>query len=246
MVVMFAVIIGAYIFALLVDLYNIFGISDMLYQAEQIRNPLMINLLFGNGRPIEIINYIYLAGAATLFSFAAGVYYAKKKTHKIWLYFSFFMILLILEDAGDLSKLIGEHIEIVTDGFGSFELRAFTFAFLGLFALFIIVKYRNYILGHMNNESKLYLMLAYIFYGLAAAFSMTGNIFGWYEPVGEFILKRMFDGALWHYEITGLGQTFMDTTIEETLEYFAAGFFVILAITIYENSKDDSEPREFR
>ena len=223
---------------ILVDIVNIFNVKAFMNRALDV--PYFWYHWFTI--PLEIPLQWYLLGSiVVVFAMIAGGAYERneKQIFYFWFLLSLGVVLMIVEDAGNVRHEIRWMIESVADeeqyGFFGTISELLYFAIIGVIMLFALIRYRN-VYWHLIDVKK-YLFLGYLFYGLGVASSFLGSAFesvtgfSLYEKTGTFIMDSFFlndEKTELTYEIAletmeDLNFMFMDKVYEESLELIGAG-----------------------
>jgi len=226
----------SYILTYLIDARNIFGIQEFLI--NNLDTPFFWYHWFLT--PVEEPIQWYMLGATFfVFAFISGIAYMNKdkNTLKFWGLMSFGLLLMLVEDAGDVRHTYRARIEMVfgeeTYGFLGTTFELFYFAFIGIIMLVAFLKYRHVYWAYYNT--KKYLIIGYIFYGLGVSASFIGGAyrtltgFTLYENIGGAVLDRIIinsETSLIAYnlfdETHRVEFMFMDRVFEESLELLGA------------------------
>lgn len=241
-------ILAMLLLSYLIDIRNIFGLSDWLY-IEGFDPPLFWLQIFKEASLTEYLQWFLIGSSAILAALYGGM--KLKLTTKFpwtWILLVIGLALMFLEDTINLrhqaSNIIGYYyfgLDVTTMAWRTSALRSYIeiiiFAALGsimVMALIFILKDRsNGLVG------KKILFAGYFFYGVAAICSATRNIGNWYAVIGEKILNFLTRGVelswsgesiMFHRD--PLGFWFMDLVVEESIELLGAAF-ILAAIVAF-------------
>ncbi|MBF8436519.1 hypothetical protein I0Q91_05480 [Halanaerobiaceae bacterium Z-7014] len=220
----------------LIDARNIFGLQDFLI--NNLDTPFFWYHWFLT--PVEEPLQWYMLGATFfVFSFIAGIAFMNKdkNTFKFWGLMSLGLLFMLVEDAGDVRHtyraIITRIFEAEGYGFMGTIFELVYFLIIGLILLFAIYKYYSVYKDYKNT--KLYLGLGYVFYGLGVSASFVGSAFNpilgfsVYERIGVIFVENIFlnnqqiiDAYILATEQTNINFMFMDRVFEESLELLGA------------------------
>ncbi len=252
-------VLFSFLLTYLVDAHNFLGLRD--FMIDHFAVPLFWFHWFRT--PVEIPVQWYTLGAAVLiFIINAGIALERKDKDifRFWFLLSAGIILMFVEDAGDVRHAYREHIEtIFGEGFYGLYSTLYEllyFIILGAFMLYVIIKFRAVYREYVNTRK--YLLRGYILYGVAVTGSWLGSGFeavtgfSFYSTVGEFILNRIFiiDGrSEFAYRVAQqnyifINRNLMDRAFEESLELLAAASLLTAALYFFSHYRDKTEKNE--
>jgi len=234
----------SYFLIYLIDVRNLFGIQDFFI--ENMEAPFFWYHWFST--PVEVPIQWYALGLTFLvFSIIAGIAYNRKDTKifEFWFILSIGLMLMLVEDAGDVRHTYRSRIEMLfgeeSYGFFGTSFELFYFAIIGLIMIVAILKYKDVYWKH--NNTKKYLFIGYLFYGLGVSASFIGGAyrtitgFTLYENIGNLLLERLIvvnQNSRLAYEIaktnTRIDFIFMDKVFEESLELLGAAGLLVAGI----------------
>ena len=223
---------------ILFDVLNIFGVKGYMVQTLDVPYFWFHWYVI----PFEIPIQWYLLGITLIvFVINAGVAHERhnRKVFGFWLLLSIGLVLMIVEDAGNVRHEFRWMLESVAgeEQYGllgtTFEL--FYFAVIGFIMVYALFAYRQAYWDHYQTRN--YLFTGYVFYGLGVSSSFLGSAyesvvgFSLYEKTGDFFISRFFirdeitalanEIALENFE--DISFMFMDKVYEESLELIGAG-----------------------
>lgn len=202
-----------------------------------------VNLLwfyiFIDGGPTEWFQWTLLLGTALLSSYSGGrlVSLGHRKAASFWIIMSAAAVLLFVEDAFNTRHTLAYYTQLAfgAEGFTN-PIKTATyliyFAVLASIPLYAFIRYWRSIWS--STKTRLYLIIGFATYGIAAAASGTRDIYHWYGVVGEFINKQIAGGVMSQYftqtePTRPLGFYIMDSLVEESIELIAAGALLTAA-----------------
>ncbi len=221
---------------ILVDFLNVYGIRDRL-------NIVVWQYLFANGRPVEWAQW-YTIGAtalmATYISASLNVYHVKNKQalSMFWLLMGAALILMLVEDAGNVRHEIRRIVENISGlprhtGRLDKAVEFIYFTALASVPCYALIRYGKYLRTY--SISLIYILCGFAFYAVAAICNATRNWNSWYASVGEIIQERAglivpsYDNPS-HY-----GHWLMDALFEESLELLGAMFLLAAAVSFWKS-----------
>ncbi len=238
----FFVILSTLLF-FLIDLRNIFGLRDLLLSADRRYfffgyQPFFFQHWGRNSGFAEIIQFSFLGLSVMFAGYNSGLLYRnKKKLSKFWLIMSIVLLLMLLQDAGDMRHLPMSYVMWafgeIDQGVAGTLVELLYFAVLGGVPLYALIKYWKDIKVYVR--SKYYLLIGFFFYALAGGLSFIGTAFeglldrNVYNILGE----HMYNFALsigdsnlqmvWSEASFNIQFFLMDSLLEENIEIIAAG-----------------------
>lgn len=254
----FYIFMGSIVFILfslvliyLVDLRNIFGSSDILYQWSQksIRfintRPFMFNHLYCNRGIAEILQWIFLGGSALFSMFIAGFMYGR---HQIiflfWTIMSVAFTLMLIEDAGDPRHTISTYFGLLfSSDIAPKMVEGVYFTILAAIPIYALLQYRKPVMA--DNRTARYLIAGFSGYATAAFFSFTGDFSfreeSFYTWAGGMIRSAMLSVSDKETELQWsiydneqgwpvINYFLMDSMVEESIELMAAAAFCASAV----------------
>ncbi len=261
----------AVIFSLLafyfIDLQNIFSWRDKLFATKSdyfffSYRPFFFHHWGRNSGIAETIQFLMLGFSAVGSAYLAGQYRSKdKKMFKFWSIMSLGLLLMLLEDAGNLRHTFMSYIQAIfqeaEQGLAGTGFELLYFGVLGGIPLYALIRYGG-VLGKIK-KAKNYILTGFVFYFLAGGLSFIGTAFSklidknFYTILGEKLyslsLKLGDDqvAVIWeNWEATNwrfpIGFFLMDSLIEENLEIIGAGAFLagVISFLIYKKRQSET------
>lgn len=237
----------------LIDLRNFLGTRDLLFSADRRSfffsyQPFFFQHWGRNSGIAEIIQYSFLGVGVLIAGFCSGFLYKKeKRLSKFWLIMSISLLLMLLQDAGELRHVpmsyamwaFGE----VDQGIAGTLVELAYFAIMGGVPLYALIKYWKDISSYVR--SKYYLLIGFVFYALAGGLSFFGTAFeglfegNLYSLLGEyfydFALSIGDDAVVTIWEETSFNVRFflMDSLLEENIELIGAGALLAAVLAFW-------------
>ncbi len=231
----------------LIDLRNIYGARDALFETSGAYfffsyQPFFFQHWGRNSGFAEIIQWTFLGGSSVVASFcAAKMHNVNKKLFRFWIIISIAFLLMLIEDAGNLRHTLMSYIQWIfeeRDQGIMGTLTEFTyFAILGGIPLYALIRYWSEIKNF--TKTKIYLLIGFAFYALAASLSFLGTALEGLLPKNLYTVmgERFYEFALTLgdpqlqsiWEEWNSGSWFkiefflFDSLIEENLEIIASG-----------------------
>ncbi len=248
-------VLFSYLTYILVDLHNIFGLRDVLFNTKGYYfyftyRPFFFQHWGRNSGIAEIFQFLFLGGAAMISAFLAGTKRnsISKRQFKFWLLLAISFTLMLLEDAGNLRHTLMSYVQAIfvepeqAWAGSSFEL--LYFSILGGLPLYSFFRYGGFLRRY--KKSRLYLIIGFIFYFLAGSLSFIGTAFSkvfdqnLYSQVGQHMYNfslRIGDDKLpaiwadWQASSSFPIDFFlMDSLVEENLEIIGASALLAAAV----------------
>lgn len=247
----------SYLAFYLIDLHNIFGLRDVLFNTKGYYfyftyRPFFFQHWGRNSGIAEIFQYLFLGGAAMTSAFIAGTRRnVSKRQFKFWLLLAISFTLMLLEDAGDLRHVFMSYIQAIfveaeqSWAGSSFEL--LYFGFLGGLPLYTLIRYGGFL--KRFKKTRTYLIIGFIFYFLAGSLSFIGTAFSkvfdqnLYSQVGQHMYNfslSIGDADLpkvwadWQANSNFPIDFFlMDSLVEENLEIIGASALLAAVVSFY-------------
>ena len=221
---------------LLVDVLNVASTRDSLV-ASGFTTPAIWAQLFREGGPTEILQWLYLGGAAIVSAFLAGELRERgrngeRELHAFWLLMSIALIVMLIEDAGNPRHYLRNMaLRLTGSRVAQLTVESVIFAVIAGLPLYAVIRYWRWVVPFAR--SKWYLFAAFVAYGVAGAASATR--YAWYERAGTW-LNQFLGGRLLQdlehpfFGTTGMEFFLMDWLWEESVELIGATFFLAAAL----------------
>ncbi len=249
----------SYLLIYAVDIRNIFGLRDLLVRV--LRIPYFWFYWFQ--APVENpLQWLLLGGAVITFASIAGAAYQSgdRRTGAFGLLMGFGLLLLLLEDAGDVRHVYRTIVEAFagagqyaiegTYGIAGTLFELAYFAVLAAIMIFALWRYRD--VYWSSRTPRAYFAVGVVLYGLAVSSSWLGNAFravtpfrDLYSIAGERVIAGLFRGrpdttailkrtsqAVANDGMHPLEFAIMDRVYEESLELLAAGAFFVAGLAL--------------
>ncbi len=236
----------------LIDIVNIFGIRDFIISKLEVPYFWYHWFLV----PVEIPLQWYILGAAIFFFLlSAGIAYERKdkKVLHFLLILSSGLVLMLIEDAGDVRHALRHYIERFSDeityGFYGSTFELFYFLVIASIMIYAAVKYKDIYWKHV--KFRRFLILTYIFYAVAVCLSFTGVAYravtgyAFYDIAGEYLMNLLFisdNASLIIYEnakeYARVDFYLMDMLIEESIEFLGAAGMLTAAVAFFKKYSD--------
>ncbi len=202
-------LIGGYTLFVAGDLYNLFGLSDLL-QGAGARG--LWSSYFGTRGPTELFQWI-----SQMSVMAVSWILWRKGKGNFWFWLSFFSFLLFIEDRFDFRDSVLESVVGVS--------RYTSFIFLGILASVIGIKYRKVIIKHP------WIIIGSFVYGLSAIYDaqiiVTAAQMGNLVDVGDIVANNR------HVVHSALGEALF----EEGSELLAIGLILVGTLKAWEQKE---------
>ncbi len=224
------VLVLAWIGVFLVDAVDLFGtgsaLYDLLHRRHSSRAWLWV-LLFTEGGPIEMLQWLILAMAAGLAFHIHGRLHLAGTASKdaicaraFWLIMGIAFLLMLVEDTGNARHWIRALVRAVFGGRSGEITEWAYFIALGAVPLTALVFFSRPILR--MPKTRMLLLGGFFCYGLAVAGSVTR--YRWYETAGHWLHVNVFRESLKIVEVGNHGHGFwlMDYLVEESIELIGA------------------------
>ncbi len=220
----------AWLISYLGDVHNFLGLTDRLVNRGAER-PFMWYYLFMEGSPTEMMQWLYLSATAVVSALLAGKLYAARYQlpARFFLLFSSGVAIMLMEDAGNLRHQIKYFVRLAlgdTMAVG-IAVELVFFGFLGLFMLYILLRYGRYIWHERTTRG--FLLVGYFSYAAATLASGTRHFADWYDHAGNWLLQvfGLYEPFNAIFVPTDVGRPIgfyvMDFLIEESVELLAVG-----------------------
>jgi hypothetical protein len=192
-------------------------------------------MAFMGGGPIEYLQWLCL-GAAALTAVWVSSLQAQQNEHEasmFWRLFAVGTMLMLIEDAGNTSKLIMAVLQRYLDlPYGLARLPVFLL--IGGVMLYALLRYWNVVLASKGVRG--YLFSGYAAYGITQFLSVPFSLIGDQTPAGERLLSLpllnrlpRLSEPIWGATEDNTGTVFMDFVVEESIELLGAGLLLTAA-----------------
>ncbi len=249
-----SLVLFSFLAFLLVDLHNIFGLRDVLFNTKPYYfyftyYPFFFQHWGRNSGIAEVFQFLFLGGAIMISAFIAGTRInISKRQFKFWLLLAIAFTLMLLEDAGNLRHTFMSYVQAIfvepeqSWGGSSFEL--LYFSVLGGLPLYTFIRYGGFLKRY--KKTRIYLIIGYIFYFLAGALSFAGTAFSkvfeknFYSQAGHYFYN--FSLKIGNSELTEIWTNWqanssfpinfylMDSLLEENLEIIGSSALLAAAL----------------
>ncbi|MCG6659763.1 hypothetical protein HOP52_18600 [Halomonas campisalis] len=238
MIVGFGLLGLAWLAVIGVDILNLWGAGDRLYERMGERSATRAwawVMLFSEGGPIEMLQWLTLAlAAATAFmrygrlSPGAAPGSLERSAALFWLLMGGALMLMVLEDAGNMRHWLRDTAYHFLGGRSPRYVELLYFGALACVPLSALLLFGRSVLR--LPRTRLYLLGGFACYGLAAG----GSAFRYrlYEPLGHWLHHGLLNDALRVTEVGGHSHYFwlMDFLVEESLELAGATLLAAAAL----------------
>ena len=234
----------------LIDLRNIFGIRDLLFDTSGkyfffTYQPFFFQHWGRNGGIAEIIQWSFLASSSVIAAFCAGKMHSiNKNLFKFWAIISVAFMFMMLEDAGDIRHTFMGYVQWAFDEADQGIMGTLTeltyFSILGGIPLYALIRYWKDI--KIFTRTRVYFLIGFFFYATAASLSFLGTALEGFLPKNLYTVlgENFYNFALrigdeelqkyWESSSFNIQFFLMDSLIEENLEIIAGG--ALLAGTV--------------
>ncbi|HMO77575.1 MAG TPA: hypothetical protein PKA42_00260 [Candidatus Paceibacterota bacterium] len=233
-----------------IDLKNLFGLRDWLLNTEGVYfyftyTPFFFQHYGRDGGFAEVVQWLLLALAIAISLYYAGKTSANKKLSAFLLIFGLGMMLMLLEDAGELRHIFMSYIQWAAgeadQGLYGTAFEAIFFVILGGLPVYAFWRYGSSVLDY--GKTYLYVLLGIISHAIAAGLSFVGTAFQMtvdvdvYSKMGELfreysiriggeelrLIWDTWDAENWLYQTNFY---LMDSFVEENIELLGNAFFL--------------------
>jgi len=234
----FGLLAAAWLAVIGVDMLNLFGAGDSLYDRMIDRNTTrswVWVMLFSEGAPIEILQWLTLALAAGVafthygrLSPVAAAGTPERRAALFWLLMGIALMLMLIEDAGNMRHWMRSTAYHFIGGKSSKYVELTYFFVLACVPLSALLLFGRSILS--LPRTRLYLLGGFAFYGLAAGGSAFR--YDWYDSIGQWVHHTLLGDSLKITEVGGHSHYFwlMDFLVEESLEFAGATLLAAAAL----------------
>jgi len=255
----------SFILYYVIDLRNFFGLRDWLLQTKGVYfyfhyTPFFFQHYGRDGGFAEVVQWLLLAVAIIISLYYAGRVFTKKRLSMFLLLFSLGMMLMLLEDAGELRHVFMSYVQWWAgepdQGLYGTAFEAVFFVILGGLPIYALWRYGDSVREYGNTY--IYVLLGIISHAIAAGLSFVGTAFQMtmdvdvYSKMGELyreysikiggeelrLIWDTWDAENWLYQTNFY---LMDSFIEENIELLGNAFFLAAMFSfvyIYSRSAD--------
>lgn len=231
-----------YFVSYLIDVKNIFNLQRYV-QAQFPGTSVLWYHIFKEAGITEVLQWTFLTLSIVYVGINIGTLKEKgsKQTINFFRFFSIGLILMQLEDTGNLRHSLKTYFHPL---FGNVPRTNATveivfYAIIGIAIIISILKYGKYIIH--SKDTKVFLSIGFIAYFIASFASATRDINYWYFRAGARIHEGLFDGAFYEMSSYYINFLLMDTLIEESLELIGAAAFFCAIYGFYIYIKKNPE-----
>lgn len=243
----FGFLVFAWLGFVLFDIFDLFGWGTSLHERMHDRHPARSQfwlLFFGEGGPVEMVQWLFLSAAAGMAFHIHGRLAAEKvagtagydNTARIfWLLMGIAFMLMVVEDAGNPRHWLRHFFwEFAGDDLGMISERVYFIA-LGSIPLAALVFFGRPVLKLPWPRN--FLLAGYFFYAIAAGGSAIR--YHWYESAGNLFYVRILKESLPPLALgnEGIGFWLMDYLAEESLELIGAVLLTATAASFLRSAK---------
>ncbi len=178
-------VIFSFLAFILIDLNNFFGLRDVFFNTKGdyfyfTYRPFFFQHWGRNSGFAEVFQFLFLGGAIISSAYIAGTRVnISKRQYKFWLLLAISFSLMLLEDAGNLRHTFMGYIQAIfvepDQALGGTIFEIIYFGLLGGLPLYTFIRYGAFL--KRFKKTKIYLIIGYIFYFLAASLSFVGTAF---------------------------------------------------------------------
>ena len=234
---------------LLVDIADVLGLGSAVYEyfsERDIERAQVWAILFTEGGPVEIMQWLLLAVASGLAMHIHGLLSAGKNPGKndrharlFWLLMGIAFLLMLIEDAGNPRHWAIRFFHALFGGDAGQITELIYFAALGALPLSALAFFGRPVLG--LPRTRIFLLGGFFVYGLAAVSSAAR--YYWYEAAGEWLHARAFGETLKEVALGTQGHGFwlMDYLVEESLELIGATLLAAAAAAFLREYKGPNQ-----
>jgi len=250
-------VLTSFILFYLIDLRNLWGIRDWLFDLERVYfyftyTPFFFQHYGRNSGFAEIAQWGLLATAISIaFWLAGAAKHSRPQLARLGFLLGIGFVLMLVEDAGNLRHTLMSYVQLAAgepdQGTLGTIFEAVYFAILGGIPLYALVRHGRALRTY--GKAFGYMIMGFVLYAIAAGLSFAGTAFQMlldrdlYTILGDALVKlsfRLGDADLpnlWEHWNQGnwlfqVGFFLMDSLIEENLELLAGAFLVAALLTV--------------
>ena len=234
---------GAFI---LIDLADVFGLGTAVYEHLSARDSSRFQvwaILFTEGGPIEILQWLFLAAASGFALHTHGVLSAEgnperttNRARLFWLLMGIAFLLMLIEDAGNPRHWAIRFSQMLFGGNAGQVTELAYFVSLGSLPLIALALFWRTILT--LPRTRVFLLGGFVVYGIAAISSASR--YYWYEAAGHWLHVSVFGERLREVSLGNHGHGFwlMDYLMEESFELAGATLLAAAAAAFLREYKE--------
>ncbi len=208
----------------LFDIYNLAGVRSFL-EASDLEKPRVWFHIFNEQGPTEMLQWLLLSLTTLISVFISGRLMEKRnyRLGYFWYLIGILTIILLLEDGSNVSHKFQEYMSYIAPE-SIFDSRFIVYSIYMIIAIVPLIKYGKDL--YYYRTSFTYLITGYFVYGFAGFISVFLGLLGISRaPVGNYIIYNLLNGKLLYpyprFHDAMIGEIFMDTVVEESIELFA-------------------------
>ena len=226
------------------DFYDIAGVRFFM-EAIDLDKPRVWFHIFNEQGPTEMLQWLFL-GLITLASIFTSGQLLEHNNHRLgyfWFLIGILTLILLMEDGANVSHRFNQYMGYISPE-TLLNSRAIVYLMYIIIALIPIVKYWKDF--YYYKLSFKYLISGYLVYGFAGFFSVFLGVLGISRaPIGNFIINNLHGGILNYadplYLNEDVGEIFMDTVVEESIELFAVCLIFSSIVSFVQSYNDNME-----
>lgn len=255
-----SLVIFSFLAFILIDLHNIFGWRDLLFNIKGYYfyfsyHPFFFQHWGRNSGFAEVFQFLFLGGSIIISAYLAGIKKdVSKRQFKFWLLLAISFTLMLLEDAGNLRHTFMSYVQAIfvepEQSWGGSSFEILYFSLLGGLPLYTLIRYGGFLKRY--KKTKIYLIIGYIFYFLAGSLSFAGTAFSkvfeknFYSQIGHHFYNlslKIGDNQLTEIWTNWQANSrfpinfyLMDSLVEENLEIIGASALLasLVSFLIYQ------------
>lgn len=161
----------------------------------------------------------------------------KKKMRRFFLILAIGMVLMLMEDAGNVRHALKHYTYII---FGQEKIitvgtELFFYSILGIIMAYAFGKYGKYVWKY--KQTRKFFLIAFLLYGIISITSATRDIGNWYLSLGNLIHQNIFGGVMRDSFNGVVGFFIVDFWIEESVELLGASAFFTAILSYWQEIK---------
>jgi len=248
----------SFILYYIIDLKNYWGARDWLFNTEGVYfyftyTPFFFQHYGRDGGFAEIVQWSLLAVAISLALFYAGkLFDLNRSVAKFWLLFGLGMMLMLLEDAGEIRHQFMSYVQWAAgepdQGLYGTLFEGIFFLIVGGLPVYAFIRYRDEMYTH--GKVFWFVCAGIVTHAIAASLSFIGTAFQMtldtdvYSVMGDWfkivslrladpevaVLWNAWDAGNWLYQVDFY---LMDSFVEENIEIIGNAFFLAAAVSVF-------------